>query len=77
MQFLMQLYALDNGVDVLPYLCITTCLDDGLVKDAIGLVHLHHSVVVDAKAHQGGNSHEKERVVAPQLTLNQPWLHLT
>ena len=44
----MLLEAFNDGVNVLPYLCIVACLDDGLVEDAVGLVHLHHAVVVDA-----------------------------
>ena len=36
----MLLEALDNRVNVLPYLSIAARLDDGLVEDAVGLVHL-------------------------------------
>ena len=44
----MLLDAFDDGINVLPYLSIAARLDDGLVEDAVGLVHLHHTVVVDA-----------------------------
>ena len=65
MQFTLLLETLDDGINVLPYLSITTRLDDGFVKDTVGLVHLHHAVVVDAEAQQGGKPHDKKQVVAP------------
>ena len=57
--------ALDDGINVLPYLCIAARLDDGLIENAVGLVHLHHAVVVDAQTQQGSKSHEEGQVIAP------------
>ena len=34
-------------------------LDESLIENAVGLVHLHHAVVVDAEAQQGSKSHKK------------------
>ena len=51
---------LDNGIDVLPYLSIAARLNDGLVEDSIGFVHLHHAVVVEEIA----ESHSVDNVLA-------------
>ena len=76
MQFTLLLETLDDGINVLPYLSITTRLDDGFVKDTVGLVHLHHAVVVDAEAQQGGKPHDKKQVVAPKFAFDKPRLYL-
>ena len=72
----MLLEALDNRVNVLPYLSIAARLDDGLVEDAVGLVHLHHAVMIDAEAQQGGKPHKEDQIIAPHFTSDKPRFHL-
>lgn len=56
----MLLDAFDDGINVLPYLSIAARLNDGLVEDSIGFVHLHHAVVIEEIA----ESHSVDNVLA-------------